>query len=293
MKSVHIVEVGARDGLQNEKKILTVPTRVEFIKKLSSAGLQRIEAGAFVSPKWVPQMVHTDKVLKKIRGSKRYSVLVPNERGMFQAIESGVKEVAIFGSCSDTFSKGNINRTIKESFRIFESVVRLAKRHKIRVRGYLSTSFGCPYEGSVSQAKVASLTQKILDMGVYEVSIGDTIGVATPRQVENLLKLFLKKGISLKKVALHLHDTRGVALANVLMGLRCGVNTFDSSLGGLGGCPYAQGASGNLATEDLVYMLHGMGFKTGVNLKKLTEIKPWIEKKVGRSLPSKVITAYL
>ena len=293
MKFIHIVEVGARDGLQNEKKNLTVMTRVEFIKKLSSAGLKRIEVGAFVSPQWVPQMAHTDKVLEKLNTLEGYSVLVPNERGMIQAIDSEVKEVAIFGSCSESFSKKNINCTIKESFKKFESVAKLARKNKIRVRGYLSTCFGCPYEGKVSLIKVASLTQKMLDLGVYEVSIGDTVGVATPKQVENLLKLFFKRDVPLKKIALHMHDTRGMALANVLTGLHHGVRTFDASLGGLGGCPYAKGASGNLATEDLIYMLHGMGFKTNVNLKKLTQIKPWIEKKIGHPLPSKVTTTSL
>ena len=290
MKSIRIVEVGARDGLQNEGKSLTVETRVEFIKKLSSAGLKRIEVGAFVSPKWVPQMAHTEKVWEKIKGRGQYSALVPNEKGMLRAMDSGIREVVIFGSCSESFSKKNINCTIKESFQSFEQVVRLARKNRIRVRGYLSVSFGCPYEGSVSRGKVASLTEKMLALGVYEVSIGDTIGVATPKQVEDLLKLFSKRGISEKKLALHMHDTRGTALANVLMGLHYGIRTFDSSLGGLGGCPYAKGASGNLATEDLVYMLHGMGFKTEVDLKKLTQIKPWIEKKIGHALPSKVTT---
>lgn len=293
MRSIHIVEVGARDGLQNEARTLTVATRVEFIKKLSSTGLKRIEVGSFVSPKWVPQMVDTEKVLKKITGCQKYSVLVPNERGMLQAIDLGVREVAVFGSCSDGFSRRNINRTVKESFKTFESITRLARKNKIRVRGYLSTSFGCPYEGKISQARVTSLTQKMLDLGVYEVSIGDTIGVATPKQVKSLLQLFFKRGILSKKIALHMHDTRGTALANVLTGLHYGVSVFDSSVGGLGGCPYAEGASGNLATEDLVYMLHGMGFKTDVDLKKLTQIKPWIEKKIGRLLPSKVTTTRL
>ena len=292
MKSVQIVEVGARDGLQNEKKTLTVPTRVQFIKRLSEAGLKRIEVGSFVSPKWVPQMTRTDKVFERVKNSKgpskAYSTLVPNQRGMLQAISSGVKEVAIFGSCSETFSHKNINRSIKDSFREFQSVMQLARKHKIRVRGYLSMAFGCPYEGKVSPSRVVSLTQRMLTMGVYEVSIGDTLGIATPRQVEQLLRLFSKRSLPVAKMALHMHDTRGMALANALVGLQQGVRTFDSSLGGLGGCPYAKGASGNLATEDLIYMLHGMGFKTGVDIKKLVQIKPWIEKKIGHSLPSKI-----
>ena len=297
MKSIQIVEVGARDGLQNEKKTLCVSTRVKFIKKLSEAGLKRIEVGSFVSPKWIPQMTHTDRVFKQIRSSNtplvKYSALVPNQRGMRQAISSHLKEVAVFGSCSETFSHKNINRSIKDSFREFQSVIHLAKKHKIRVRGYLSMAFGCPYEGSISPSKVASLTQKMLQMGTYEVSIGDTLGVATPRQIERLLKCFFKKDISLKNIALHMHDTRGMALANTLIGLQYGVCTFDSSLGGLGGCPYAKSATGNLATEDLVYMLHGMGFKTGVDLKKLVQMRPWIEKKIGHPLPSKITKATL
>lgn len=295
MSSVRIVEVGARDGLQNEKKALRVSTRVEFVKKLSDAGLRRIEVGSFVSSKWVPQMVHTGKVFEQVKSLKaksvRYSALVPNQRGMLQAISAKMKDVAIFGSCSEAFSHRNINRSIKDSFREFQSVIRLAKANKIRVRGYLSMAFGCPYEGKVSLSKVTSLTQRMLQMGVYEVSIGDTLGIATPKQTEQLLKLFIKRGLSLKSIALHMHDTRGMALANALMGMQYGVRTFDSSLGGVGGCPYAKGASGNLATEDLVYMLHGMGFKTGVDLEKLVQIKPWVEKKIGRLLPSKVTTA--
>ena len=300
IRSVSIVEVGARDGLQNEDKVLSIPTRIEFIKKLSGAGLKRIEVGSFVSPKRIPQMAHTGEVLGQVIQSKKgviqkggYSALVPNRRGMLDAIEAKSTEVSIFLSCSDSFSIKNINCTIKESLKSFHSVVQLAKENRIRVRGYLSNAFGCPYEGKISQVKVASLVQKILDLGVYEVSIGDTIGIANPKQVDRLLQFLLHRGIPIKKIALHMHDTRGMALANILMGILHGVQTFDSSLGGLGGCPYAKGASGNVATEDLIYMLHGMGIQTGVDLKKLTQIKPWIEKKVGRPLPSKIVSSHL
>ncbi len=288
---IKIVEVGARDGLQNEVKSLPVDTRVEFIQKLSSTGLQKIEVGAFVSPKWVPQMANTEKILEKLRVSEDYSVLVPNENGMLQAMDTFVKEIAIFGACSNTFSQKNINCNVEESFQRFQKIIELAQKNNIRVRGYLSTAFGCPYEGRVSVRQVVELTQRMFHLGVYEISVGDTIGVATPGQINKLLNAFDIQGLPLSKVALHLHDTRGMALANVMAALSHEVTIFDSSLGGLGGCPYAKGATGNLPTEDLVYMLHGMGLETGIDLKKLIDIKPWIEEKVGRALPSKVTTA--
>lgn len=219
--------------------------------------------------------------------SHHYSALVPNPRGMEEALKTPIREVAIFGASSETFSKKNINCSIQESFVRFQEVIHMAKPRKIKVRAYLSTAFGCPYEGKVQESKVVQLAQKLLDLGAYEISIGDTIGVATPKQVRSLVPKLLKV-IPQKKLALHFHDTRGTALANVLASLDLGLHIFDSSLGGLGGCPYAKGASGNLATEDLVYMLEGMGYPTGVSLEKLIQVKDWIETKVGHALPSHV-----
>lgn len=295
-KSVVIVEMGLRDGLQNEKTVLDAYTRVEFARRLILAGTKRVEIGAFVSPTWVPQMAGTAEVVQKtfalmkagsIPKKTEFSVLVPNERGMMDAIASGVKEVAIFAACSESFSLKNINCSIDESFKRFEPVMDLAKKHKIKVRGYLSTCFGCPFEGKVSEAKVVKLAQRMHKLGVYELSIGDTIGVADVGQVESLFRK-LKKVVPVKKLAGHFHDTRGQALANILAAYKLGINVFDTSLGGLGGCPYAPGATGNVATEDVVYMFHGMGVKTGLNLDKLIEINPWMAEKIQHPLPSKV-----
>ncbi|KHD88659.1 MAG: hydroxymethylglutaryl-CoA lyase [Bdellovibrio sp. ArHS] len=295
-KSVVIVEMGLRDGLQNEKNVLDSDTRVEFAKRLIEAGTKRVEIGAFVSAKWVPQMAGTAEVIAKTHSlvksgaiSKKieFSVLVPNERGMQDAIESGVKEVAIFAACSESFSLKNINCTIDESFKRFEPVMALAKKHKIKVRGYLSTCFGCPFEGKVPEARVLKLAQRMHKLGVYEISIGDTIGVADVGQVESLFKK-LKKVVPVKKLAGHFHDTRGQALANILAAYKLGVNVFDASLGGLGGCPYAPGATGNVATEDVVYMFHGMGVKTGLNLDKLIQMNSWVAEKIRHPLPAKV-----
>lgn len=293
---VKVVEVGARDGLQNEDKSLDLKTRWEFIKKLSHTGLKHIEVGAFVSPKWVPQMAGSSMLVKKALKAKKenkvlktvkYSALVPNVRGMEDALQTGIKEIAIFGASSETFSKKNINCSIGESFLRFEQVMELAHKNKVKVRGYLSTAFGCPYEGKVKRQKVYPLIKKMLELGVYEVSVGDTIGVATPKQVNFFLQ-GLQSQVDLSKIAMHFHDTRGTALANVYASLNFNIKTFDSSIGGLGGCPYAVGASGNLATEDLIYMLEGMGIKTGVDIEALIQIKRWIEKKLDRTLPSHV-----
>ncbi len=294
-RKVKIVEVGIRDGLQNENKIFSVSDRWKMINGLTASGVQHIEVGAFVSPRWVPQMhgslsLGKKAVSKNKRASKKinYSALVPNERGMQDAIKSGLKEISIFGACTESFSKKNINCSMNESFERFKKIVILAKKNKIKVRGYLSMAFGCAYEGRVSQAKVVQLVEKMLDLGVYEVSLGDTIGVATPKQVRGLLDKLNSK-VAFTKLAMHFHDTRGTALANVLASLDQGIYAFDSSVGGLGGCPYAGGASsGNLATEDLVYMLHGMGFKTGINLTKLIATYGWIQKRLDHSLPSHV-----
>ncbi len=296
-RNVEIVEVGPRDGLQNEARTLTVPARLAFIRHLAASGLKRIEVGAFVSPEWVPQMQGSRELIVELFKKPppkgvRYSALVPNMRGMTDALTTAIPEVAVFGACSETFSKKNINCTIAESLERFRAVTALARKEKRKVRGYLSVAFGCPYEGQVSQAKVIELVQAYLKLGVHEVSVGDTIGVATPKQVRSLLTK-LKRKVPLKKIALHLHDTRGTALANVLAGLDLGVRVFDSSFGGLGGCPYAKGASGNLSTDDLIYMLHGMGFKTGVNLSKLLEFSATIQTEIGRKLPSRTAEAGL
>lgn len=293
---IKIVEVGPRDGLQNEKKILDHNTKLELILKLSEAGLRRIEVGSFVSVQKIQQMAGTSELVgdllrlkaeKKISPDTRISCLVPNETGMNEALRSGISEVAIFGACSESFSRKNINCSIAESFIRFRQVMDLANRHKIKVRGYLSTAFGCPYEGKVDESRVVRLVRAMEKLGVYEISIGDTIGVATPLQVESLIKK-LKKIISVKKLAMHFHDTRGTALANVLASLKLGIQTFDSSVGGMGGCPYAKGAAGNLATEDLVYFLRGMGLLYSVDIGKLIEIKKQFEDKLGHPLPSKV-----
>jgi hydroxymethylglutaryl-CoA lyase len=295
-KTVVIVEMGVRDGLQNEKTIISAEDRIEFAKRLAFAGLHRIEAGAFVSPQWVPQMAGSSVIQSGLTNAQKsgaipkrveFSYLVPNEKGMIEAIENGVKEVAIFAACSESFSIKNINCTIEESFKRFKPVMALAKKHKIKVRGYLSTCFGCPFEGRVSELKVVRLAQKMYKMGAYEISIGDTIGVANVGQVESLFRK-LKKVIPVKKLAAHFHDTRGQALANILAAYKLGITVFDSSLGGLGGCPYAPGATGNVATEDVIYLFDGMKIKTGVNLEKLRAVNEWITEKVQHPLSSKV-----
>lgn len=295
-RTIQIVEVGPRDGLQNESKTLSIQDRFLLVKKLVSAGAKRIEVGAFVSPKWVPQMANTAELLRLIRADaglsapqtfRRLSVLVPNTEGMAAAIESGIREVAVFGACSETFSKKNINCSIEESFARFAEIMPMARKHKIAVRGYLSTAFGCPYEGRVPEARVVELTKKMKKLGVYEVSVGDTIGVASPLQVDSLVRK-LKRAVGAKALALHFHDTRGTALANSLKGLELGISVFDASVGGLGGCPYAKGASGNVATEDLQYMLERMGYKTGLDLTRLAEAAQWLEPLLGKELPSKI-----
>lgn len=296
MKSVTLVEMGLRDGLQNEKVFLSSAVRSEFAIKLAQAGVRRIEVGAYVSPKWVPQMSGTPEVVaevlkakkeKKIKGTTEFSVLVPNEQGMLDAIQAGLKEVAIFTAATDSFTKKNINCTIEESFERFEAVMALAKKHKIKVRGYLSTCFGCPFEGKVSEAKVLKLAKRLHQLGCYEISIGDTIGVAHAGQVKSLFTK-LKKVVPLKKLAGHFHDTRGQALANILAAYQVGVTVFDSSLGGLGGCPYAPGATGNVATEDVIYMFQGMGVKTNIQLEQLLKINHWVAPHFDHPLSSRL-----
>jgi len=292
MKQVRLVEVGLRDGLQNESTMLSVDQRFELLQKLLNAGVRHFEIGAFVSPKWVPQMAVTEELVKKyktkIKNAKlEPSVLVPNEIGFQKAVQLGLKEIAIFASSSEIFSQKNINCSIEESFERFKPVMALAKKHKIKVRGYLSVCFGCPFEGDVPQKKVVELAKKLHQMGCYEISIGDTIGVAHVGQVKSLFKK-LKKVIPVKKLAGHFHDTRGQALVNILAAYELGIKTFDSSIGGLGGCPYAKGATGNVATEDVVYMFQDMGVKTGLNLQKLIEINQWLNPQMNHPLTSKV-----
>jgi len=290
--TVKIVEVGPRDGLQNEK--VTVPTeaKVEYITALGDSGLKVIEAGAFVSPKWVPQMADSAEVYREIPKDPgvEYPVLVPNMKGLERAIEAGVKSIAIFTAASDTFNKRNINMTIDESFVNYAPVVARARAEGMRVRGYISTAFGCPYEGEVPPEKVLEVSARLLDLGCYEVSVGDTIGVGTPMQVQGVVGVLLQV-IPASKLAMHFHDTRGTALANTLAALEMGIATFDASSGGLGGCPYAPGASGNLATEDLIYMLDHMGIDTGVSLDRLVAASTIIGQYIDHPLPGKYLQA--
>jgi len=291
---VHIVEVGPRDGLQNEKEIVPTAVKIEWIGKLAAAGLRRIEATSFVNPKWIPQLADAADVLRGLPDQPGvvYSALVPNLRGLERARETGIKEVAVFMSASESHNRKNINKTIAETFPVLEEVVREARALGMRVRGYVSTVFGCPYEGSVPLDNSRRVTAALAEMGVYEVSIGDTIGVATPKQVHEVFAA-LVKDVTTERLAGHFHDTRGTGLANVAAALQAGIRTFDSSSGGLGGCPYAPGAAGNISTEDLVYMLSGMGYETGVDVSRLTEAGAYIQQQLGRELPSKVLKAQL
>lgn len=290
-----IIEVGPRDGLQNEKMEFSVARKKKLILDLIDAGVEHIETGSFVSPIWIPQMKGSGKVFEGVQKSLkpaqrkaiRQTSLVPNRRGFEDAMKYGVKDIAIFAACSESFSQKNINCSINESFKRFEDVVKLAKKNKVKIRGYLSTVFGCPYEGKVSEARVLKVAEKLLDMGVYELSFGDTIGIANPKQVKKLSRKILNM-VPTAKVAMHFHDTRGMALANIASCLELGIKKYDSSIGGLGGCPYAQGASGNVATEDVVNMLHEMGVSTGLDLEKLQKISKGLEKSLGRPLPSKL-----
>jgi len=292
-RHVTIVEVGPRDGLQNESPAFATADKVRFVDRLSDAGLPVIEASAFVSPRWVPQMGDAAEVFGAIsrRPGTRYAALVPNAKGLERALAAGVSEVAVFGAASETFSRKNINQSIDESFASFAEVCQLAEPAGVRVRGYLSTCFGCPFEGPVSADRVSELAQRLLDLGVFEVAVSDTIGVAHPGQVRQVVETLLLR-LATSRLALHFHDTRGMALANVMAGLELGISVFDASAGGLGGCPYAPGAAGNLATEDLVYMLNGLDIETGVDLPKLVEASALVEPLVGHRLPSRCYQAF-
>ena len=291
-RRVTVVEVGPRDGLQNEAAPLTVADRVAFCERLLDAGLKVVEIGAFVSPRWVPQMAGSDEVVRRVgrRPGAKTPVLVPNRQGFEQARAAGVKEIAIFTAASETFNKKNINATIDESFQRFAEFVPEAVNEGFWVRGYVSTCFGCPYEGTVKPAKVMEVARRLLEVGCHEISIGDTIGVGVPSQVTDLMGQ-LKEDVPASALAVHFHDTRGTALANVLAALETGIATVDSSAGGLGGCPYAPGASGNLATEDLLYMLHGMGVETGVDLGRVAAASRAIAPRLGHPLPSRYLQA--
>ncbi len=290
--TVKIVEVGPRDGLQNEKVTIPAQVKIDYITALGDAGLRVIEAGAFVSPKWVPQMADTGEVYRNIPKDPgmEYPVLVPNMKGLELAMEAGVKSIAIFTAASETFNKRNINMTIDESFENYAPVAIRARGEGMRVRGYVSTSFGCPYDGEVAPEKVLEVSARLLDLGCYEVSIGDTIGVGTPMQVQGVIGMLLQV-IPPSKLAMHFHDTRGMALANTLAALEMGIATFDASAGGLGGCPFAPGASGNMATEDLVYLLDGLAIESGVDLKKLVAASSIIAPYLNHPLPGRYLQA--
>jgi hydroxymethylglutaryl-CoA lyase len=290
--SVKVVEVGPRDGLQNEKATIPTEAKIEYITALADSGLKVIEAGAFVSPKWVPQMADTAEVYREIPKDPGidFPVLVPNMKGLERAIEVGVKSIAIFTAASDTFNKRNINMTIDESFVNYAPVTARARAEGMRVRAYISTAFGCPYEGDVPPEKVLEVSARLLDLGCYEVSVGDTIGVGTPMQVQGVVGMLLQV-IPASKLAMHFHDTRGTALANTLAALEMGIATFDASSGGLGGCPFAPGASGNLATEDLIYMLDHMGIETGVALDRLVAASSIVGPYLDHPLPGRYLQA--
>ena len=289
---VTVVEVGPRDGLQNEAAPVVSGDKVAFVDLLSAAGLGVIEAGAFVSPKWVPQMADSAEVLARItrRPGVRYTALVPNLAGLDRAHRAGVTEVAVFAAASQSFSQRNINQSIDASLDTYRQVCARAAELGIRVRGYVSTAFGCPFEGDVPPARVASVAAALIEMGAFEVAVSDTIGIAHPGRVPPVVNAVAER-VPVPQIALHFHDTRGTALANVLAALELGVSTFDASCGGLGGCPYAPGATGNLATEDLIYMLDGLDIETGVSLQELVEASSYIEPRVGHPLPSRYYQA--
>lgn len=292
--SVSLVEVGPRDGLQNEPTTLTAETKIQLIDLLLQAGHTRIEAGSFVSPRWVPQMADSDKVLAGLtrQPGVTYSVLTPNQKGLDNALAAGAEEVAIFGAASQTFSQKNINCSIEQSLERFAPVVEHARAHKLKVRGYVSCVMGCPYEGDIDPQAVAEVAQQMLDMGCYEISLGDTIGTGTPHHTRWMLDTVMEH-VPASQLAVHFHDTYGQALANLYVALSQGIRVIDSAVAGLGGCPYAKGASGNVATEDVLYMLNGMDIETGVDMNKLLKATAFISQATGRKPASKVANALL
>jgi hydroxymethylglutaryl-CoA lyase len=290
---VRIYEVGARDGLQNEKRTVPAEIKAEFIRRLADAGLTTIEATSFVHPKWVPQLADAEQLFPMVSDLPGVAlpVLVPNQRGLDRALALGAHRVAVFASATESFAKANLNRTLDESLAVFEPVVRQAKDQGVHVRGYVSMCFGDPWEGAVPLHQVARVCTALRDMGCDELSLGDTIGVATPGHVLELLNLLNEKGVPTNVIGVHFHDTYGQALANTYAALEHGVTTIDASAGGLGGCPYARSATGNLATEDLVWMLHGLGIETGVDLGRLTATSVWMAAHLDRPSPSRTVRA--
>ncbi len=289
---VSVYEVSPRDGLQNEAAQVSTYNKARLVDALSASGLRRIELTSFVSPRWIPQLADAEDLVKLVHRHEglRFSALCPNRQGLDRAVACGIDEVAVFLSVSETHNKRNVNKTTADSLAGFRDVVGPAMERGMRVRAYLSTLWGCPYEGEVDPRRGVEITRALLDLGCYEVSLGDTIGVGTPRQTQRILEMFLAE-FAPERLAMHMHDTRGTALSNVIVGLEMGVRTFDASVGGLGGCPYAPGAAGNLATEDLVYALHGMGIGTGIDLEKLLVAGRVATAIVGHELPGKVLRA--
>ncbi|PHS71706.1 MAG: hydroxymethylglutaryl-CoA lyase [Cycloclasticus sp.] len=288
-KTIRIVDVSPRDGLQNIKKTISTAHKVELINRLQQAGVNTIEVASFVSPTWVPQMADAADVLSQLdlNSGTNFTVLTPNLKGFERALASGVKEIAVFSAASESFTKKNTNCSIDESLARIEDIMRSALENNIRVRGYVSCVLGCPYDGDISPDKVAFVTQSLVDMGCYEVSLGDTIGIGTPLKAKAMLERVLQE-VNANQIGLHFHDTRGQALANLLACLEYGIASVDASVAGLGGCPYAKGASGNISTEDVVYMLHGMGIETGIDLDKLAQAGHFITKKIGVSNNSRI-----
>ncbi|MCW2761691.1 MAG: hydroxymethylglutaryl-CoA lyase [Marmoricola sp.] len=290
--NVTIYEVGPRDGLQNEKGIVPVEAKAEFIRRLLGAGLPIVEATSFVHPKWVPQLADAGELMQILgETAKSLPVLVPNERGLDRALELGCEHIAIFGSATETFAQRNLNRSLDEQFAMFEPTVTRARAAGMDVRAYVSMCFGDPWEGDVPIDQVVEVGKRLYDLGASQLSLGDTIGVGTAGHVKNLLRSFNEAGLPNDALAVHFHDTYGQALANALAALQHGITTFDASAGGLGGCPYAESATGNLATEDLVWMLHGLGIETGVDLPSLVATSAWMSGVLGRPSPSRVVTA--
>jgi hydroxymethylglutaryl-CoA lyase len=292
---IRIVEVGPRDGLQNEKNIISTEDKFQFIQRLVQAGLKSVEVTSFVKAPAIPQMADASELFLKVKqelSGASFPCLVPNLKGYETARALGVQEIALFTATSDSFTRKNINSSIDESFEKMKEVSQEARKDKILMRGYVSTAFGCPYEGEMDVVKLLSVTKRLFDLGVYEVSVGDTIGVAKPQQVRSFIRA-LKNEFPLGKIAMHFHDTRGLALTNIYVALEEGVTTFDSSAGGLGGCPYAKGATGNVATEDVWYLLHSEGLDTGIDIQKLSLASKFILNKLNRQTESKFLRAYL
>ncbi len=290
---VHVYEVGARDGLQNESAVVPTAVKAEFIARLVAAGLRTVEATSFVRPEWVPQLADAEELLTLLPrdSGASFPVLVPNQRGLSRALAAGVKTIAVFGSATESFAKRNLNRSVDESLAMFAPVVEQARGSGVDVRAYLSMCFGDPWEGDVSIEQVVTVARRLVDLGCGSLSIGDTIGVATPGHVNALVAALVEAGLAVDTLAVHFHDTYGQALANTLAALQAGITTVDASAGGLGGCPYAKSATGNLATEDLVWQLHGLGIETGIDLAALVECSVWMAQVLGRPVASRVAQA--